>query len=145
MKNTYTSILLIFLMALIFTACKKDENNFIGKWRATSFLAENCDDNERNIFLLLSGFKCNEVNVEYCNELTFIFDEDGTFTQMQKIKRNGILEDNNFVGTYIRGEDQIKICFDTFCRDIVHEEDMLTFEYKSESSGCDITYVFNKI
>jgi len=145
MKNTSTQFLWVLLISLIFTACKKDENNIVGTWRATSLLAENCNDSERNIFLLLSGYKCNDVNTDFCNELIFVFNEDGTFTQTLKSKREGISENEDVAGTYLMEDDNIKICVNSFCRDIIYEEDTLAFNFENDNTGCDITYVFHKI
>jgi len=145
MKNAYTKFLWVLLISLIFSSCNKNKKNIVGTWRATTLLVENCNNSSENLFLLLSGYKCNEVNTDFCMELIFIFEEDGNFTQTLKSKRGGISDNNDLSGTYLLDDNNIKVCINNFCNDIIYEEDTITFNFEEDDTGCVITYVFHKI
>jgi len=141
MRKAHLLIFIMLLISVIFIACQKDENSLVGMWRATSYKTADCDNSRANQFLLLSGFKCNDINTDFCYELVFTFNEDGTYSEaLQSTSRNG-----EFNGTYVNEGNTIKICIDNFCEDLVYEDDILVLNYENERTGCDVTFTYNKI
>lgn len=142
MKNAYKQIIIIFLTSIIFTACKKEEKTLVGTWNATSLLSKNCNDIERNRYILLGGFKCDGSDPFTCYEFGLIFKDDGSFTETFK----SLTSAYTFSGNYTLTDEEIEMCSDSgFCEDAIFTNNSIDFTIKSERTGCDLIFNFERI
>lgn len=145
MKNTCLQLSILFLISLIFTACKKDEKTVVGTWNAKSMLKENCTDSLENGSQGLGGFECNDVNTLFCIEWVIIFNEDGTFTQTLKSLTNGVPDETSFSGNYTFVDNEIEMCIGSSCDTIATVDNTIILRTKNADTGCDSSITFEKI
>ncbi len=117
-KFSITAPFTILLVLLLLISCKKDEDttptpssNLTGTWKVNYVATSNCTNPEDNAIIDLANGDCiDELGIEVCFTINYVFNADGGFTYTFESNFLGQTMTDSSTGTWSTDGNILTIC-----------------------------------